>query len=63
MLCFGAHNAWISRRSVRTRANAELDHGAALSLLRRSLAFEMGLGVIVVGMVAILGMLSPVVME
>ncbi len=63
MLAFGGHNARISRRSVLTGERAELDHGAALSILRRSLALEMVLGIIVIGLVAILGMLSPVVME
>jgi copper resistance protein D len=63
MLAFGAHNAWIGRRSVTTGESAERDHGAALATLRRSLAFEMILGIIVVGQVAILGMLSPMIME
>lgn len=59
MLGFGAHNAWIGRRSATT----ELNHGAALVTLRRSLAFEMILGIVVIGLVAILGMLSPMMME
>ena len=62
MLAFGAHNAWISRSSVATGKSAKLDNRVALSTLRRSLAFEMALGIIVVGLVAILGMLSPMAM-
>lgn len=63
MLGFGAHNAWISRRSVTLGESAELDHDAALSRLRHGLAFEMILGTVVLGLVAIFGMLSPVTME
>ena len=63
MLAFGAHNAWISRRGVATGQSAELSQRAALSTLRRSLAFEMMLGVIVIGLVAVLGILSPMLME
>lgn len=63
MLAFGAHNARTSRRSVSRNGSVELDAGAALSVLRRSLAFEMILGIIVLGLVAVLGMLSPMVME
>ncbi len=63
MLAFGAHNAWISRGSVGTNAGAKQSEGAALAALRLSLATEFTLGIIVVGLVAILGMLSPMVME
>jgi putative copper resistance protein D len=63
MLGFGAHNARVSSRSVKLSESAELDHDAALSSLRHSLAFEMSLGIVVLGLVAILGTLSPVMME
>ena len=63
MLASGAHNAWISRRSVAVGEIAGVDQGMALSILRRSLAFEMMLGIIVIGLVAVLGMLSPMAME
>ncbi len=63
MLAFGAHNARASRRCVLIDASAGRDYSAALSALRRSLAFEMILGIVVVGLVAILGMLSPMMME
>lgn len=63
MLAFGAHNAWISRRSGGPNADADQSEGAALASLRRSLAGELTLGLVVVGLVAILGMLSPLIME
>ena len=63
MLALGAHNAWISRRSAARGESAELDRGVALAILRRSLAFEMSLGIIVLGLVALLGTLSPMTME
>ena len=63
MLASGAHNAWISRRSVTIGETAGVDHGVALSILRRSLAFEMVLGIIVLGLVAVLGMLPPTMSE
>lgn len=59
MLAFGAHNAWVSRRSVATNLGAEPNEAAALASLRRSLAIELTLGIVVVGLVAILGMSSP----
>ncbi len=63
MIAFGAHNARTSRRAVLTRSSAEIDHDPALSTLRRSLAFEMTFGVIILGLVAVLGMLSPMVIQ
>ena len=63
MLAFGAHNAWKSRSSIATSRSAALEYRAALSRLRHSLAFEMTLGIVVLGLVAILGMLSPVMTE
>ena len=63
MLAFGAHNAWVCRRSVGANAGTDQSKGAALSSLRRSLAIELTLGIVVIGLVAILGMLSPMFME
>lgn len=63
MLAFGAHNAWISRGSVGTNGVAEQSESAVLASLRRSLATELMLGIVVIGLVAILGMLSPMLME
>ena len=63
MLVLGAHNAWISRRSVLTNVGTEPGQEAALSALRRGLATELALGVVVLGLVAVLGMLSPMVMK
>lgn len=61
MLAFGAHNNRINRRSVSTDASAKLDQRAALSMLRRSLASEMTLGIIVLSLVAVLGTLSTTI--
>ncbi len=63
MLASGAHNARTSRRSVRTNIDADQNNDAALGLLRRSLAIELTLGIVVIGLVAILGTLSPMPME
>lgn len=63
MLASGAHNAWVSRRSVERSLNTDQNEGAALASLRRSLAIELTLGIVVIGLVAILGMLSPMMME
>ena len=63
MLVLGAHNAWISRRSVLTNVGTEPGQEAALSALRRGLATELALGVVVLGLVAVLGMLSPMLMK
>jgi copper resistance protein D len=59
MLAFGAHNAWINRGNVAANISAGQSESAALASLRRSLAIELTLGVVVIGLVAILGMLSP----
>ncbi len=63
MLAFGAHNAWVSRRSVGTNMGAEQSQAETLASLRHSLAFELALGTVVIGLVTILGMLSPMMME
>lgn len=62
MIAFGAHNAWTSRRSVGTNMGTEQCDGVALTCLRRNLAIELTLGIVVIGLVAILGMLSPMMM-
>lgn len=63
MLAFGAHNARTSRRSVVEGVDTDGDHSVALSTLCRSLTRELALGFVVLGLVAVLGMLSPMVME
>ncbi len=63
MIAFGAHNAWTSRRSIGTSMGTEQSDGVALTCLRRNLAIELTLGIVVIGLVAILGMLSPMMME
>ena len=62
MLAVAAHNAWVSRRSAGANAGAEQSEAAPLASLRRSLAIELTLGIVVIGLVAILGMLSPMMM-
>ena len=63
MLALGAQSARISRHSVRTTNVADQNEDAALGSLRRGLAIELTLGIVVIGLVAILGMLSPMQME
>jgi putative copper resistance protein D len=63
MLALGAHNARTSRRSVVESGVTDGDHSVALPILRRSLTRELALGIVVLGLVAVLGMLSPMVME
>ncbi|WP_417613398.1 copper homeostasis membrane protein CopD [Parasphingorhabdus sp.] len=63
MLAFGAHNARIGRREASPNNTQANDSPASLAALRRSLIGEFGLAVGVVGLVAVLGMMSPMVME
>jgi copper resistance protein D len=63
MLVFGAHNAWVSRRNLRIASDDDQNKDAALRAVRRSLATELTLGIVVIGLVALLGMLSPMLME
>ena len=63
MLAFGAHNARIGRREASPNNSQANDSPASLAALRRSLAGEFGLAVGVVGLVAVLGMMSPMAME
>lgn len=63
MLAFGAHNARIGRREALPNDSQANDSPVSLAALRRSLAGEFGLAVGVVGVVAVMGMMSPMVME
>ena len=63
MLAFGAHNARIGRRGAQPNDSEAIHTPASLVALRHSLAGELGLAVGVVGLVAVLGMMSPMVME
>lgn len=63
ILAFAAHNARIGRREASTNNSQANDSPASLAALRRSLAGEFGLAVGVVGLVAVLGMMSPMAME
>ena len=62
MLAFGAHNARIGRRAALKGASDKLEPSITLSRLRRSLAGELMMAVGVIGLVAVLGMLSPMTM-
>ncbi|WP_156840626.1 CopD family protein [Novosphingobium aquimarinum] len=68
MMSFGAHNAMLGRRQatqsptqIRTEADPT-DLEVVLAALRKSLASEFALGIAVIGLVAVLGMLSPMTM-
>jgi putative copper resistance protein D len=63
MFAFGAHNARIGRREALPDESEVIDTPASLTALRHSLAGEFGLAVGVVGLVAVLGMMSPIVIE
>ncbi len=74
MLALGAHNARLSRRTVSANVAAdptedaasaediEPIEAAALLALRRSLTMELSLALVVIGLVAVFGMLSPMMM-
>lgn len=62
MLAFGAHNARIGRRAAPTGESDKSEPSITLSRLRRSLAGELMMAVGVIGLVAVLGMLSPMTM-
>jgi len=62
MLAFGAHNASIGRREVLDQRRETVAPHNALSRLRRSLAGELLLAGGVIGLVAVLGMMSPMMM-
>lgn len=63
MLAFAAHNARMGRRGAQQNDSEAMNTHASLSALRRSLAGELGFAIAVVGLVAVLGMMSPTVME
>lgn len=62
MLAFGAHNAQIGRRAPLKGESDKSEPSITLSRLRRSLAGELMMAVGVIGLVAVLGMLSPMTM-
>ena len=62
MLAFGANNASIGRREVFDQRREIAEPLNALSRLRRSLAGELLLAGGVIGLVAVLGMMSPMMM-
>lgn len=62
MLAFGAHNARIGRRAAVKGESDKSEPSITLSRLRRSLAGELMMAVGVIGLVAVLGMLSPMTM-
>lgn len=62
MLAFGTHNASIGRRGVLDQCRESSEPLVALSRLRRSLAGELMLVVGVICLIAVLGMMSPMMM-
>lgn len=62
MLAFGAHNARIGRQAALDGESERLEPSITLLRLRRSLAGELMLAVGVIGLVAVLGMISPMMM-
>ena len=62
MLAFGAHNALIGRRAVLDQRRETAEPNNALSRLRRSLAGELLLAGGGIGLVAVLGTMSPMMM-
>lgn len=62
MLAFGAHNARIGRQAALNGESERLAPSVTLSRLRRSLAGEFMSAVGVIGLVAVLGMMSPMIM-
>lgn len=61
MLAFGAHNAQVSRRHALAENDAIADTAITLSTVRRSLAGEFALAISVIVLVAVLGMMSPMI--
>lgn len=62
MLVFGAHNARIGRRGALNDLRMKAELSLAQSYLRRSLAGELMLAIGVIGLVAALGTMSPMMM-
>lgn len=61
MLAFGAHNARIARRNALAKGDGIADTAIKLSALRRSLAGEFALAISVTVLIAVLGMMSPMI--
>ncbi len=59
MVTFGAFNAWGSRQADVAGVGVQ-SRSTQLKVLRSSLAFELGLGLAAVGLVAVLGRMMPV---
>lgn len=59
MLLFAARNALLGRRAAREGYDRRLNAGPVLPELRRSLLAELSLAAVVIGCVAILGLMSP----
>ena len=59
MLLFAARNARLGRRAARESADGRLAAAPLLPRLRRSLLAELSLAALVIGCVAILGLMSP----
>jgi copper resistance protein D len=62
MLSYGARNADLVRRVARTGDGEEIDTDIVLAALRRNLAGEFLVAATVIGLVAVLGMFSPMPM-
>lgn len=62
MIALGARNARVGRRAVAAHAE-DVSVATSLRSLRHSLAMEIGLGIGVIALVAVLGMLSPMSMQ
>ncbi len=62
MLAFGAQNARIGRQAALDGESERMEPSITLSRLRRSLAGELMLAFVVIGLVAVLGMMSPMMM-
>lgn len=60
MLLCGFRNAVVGRRWATASTGLEYDPASTLASLRSSLAIEVSLAVVVIGLVAMIGMLSPI---
>jgi putative copper resistance protein D len=62
MVALGAHHARVSRDASRTVDHAAASPAPGLAALRRTLLAELALGLLVTGVVAVFGTMSPTVM-
>lgn len=62
MLGFGAHNARVARHFAQTDDRILTNCDTVLIVMRRSLTREITLAILVIGLVAVLGMMSPMPM-